>query len=44
MKTLKPTLLLALFLCFIFNFSFAQQRYQVHVDNVNPSKIWIMKK
>ena len=39
MKTLKTTLLLALIACFTINFSQAQQRYQVHQDNVRPSSI-----
>ena len=39
MKTLKPTILIALLVCFTFNLSFAQKMYQVHVDFVNPSKL-----
>ncbi len=39
MKTIKTTLLLALLLCFTFNISQAQQAYQIHQDNVKPSKI-----
>lgn len=39
MKTIKPTLLLALLLCFTFNFTQAQQMFQVHVDHVKPSKL-----
>ena len=39
MKTIKTTFLLALFLCFIFNLSQAQQAYQVHQDNVKPSML-----
>lgn len=39
MKTIKSTLLLALFLCFTFNLSQAQQAFQVHQDNVKPSKV-----
>lgn len=38
MKTIKTTLLLALFLCFTINVSLAQQAYQIHQDNVKPSK------
>jgi len=38
MKTIKTTILLALFLCFSINQSTAQQAYQVHQDNVKPSK------
>ncbi|TVZ59831.1 hypothetical protein NA63_2371 [Flavobacteriaceae bacterium MAR_2010_105] len=39
MKTFKPTFLIAILLCFSFNFSIAQQRYQVHVDEVKPSMV-----
>ena len=39
MKTTKTTFLLALFLCFTFNLSQAQQAYQVHQDNVKPSML-----
>ncbi|WP_445957904.1 hypothetical protein [Yeosuana sp.] len=39
MKTLKQTVLLALFFCFIFNLSYAQKRYQIHQDNVKPSMV-----
>lgn len=39
MKTLKPTVLIALLLCFTFNASFSQKMYQVHVDYVKPSKL-----
>lgn len=39
MKTIKTTFLLALFLCFTFNLSQAQQAYQVHQDNVKPSML-----
>lgn len=39
MKTIKTTLLLALFLCFNFSISQAQQAYQVHQDNVKPSML-----
>ena len=39
MKTIKNTLLLAFILCLTCNISQAQQAYQVHQDNVKPSKI-----
>ena len=39
MKTIKKTLLLTLFLCFTFNVSQAQKMYNVHQDNVKPSKM-----
>ena len=39
MKTIKTTLLLTLFLCFTINVSQAQQAYQIHQDNVKPSKL-----
>jgi len=39
MKTIKATFLMALLLSFTFNFSQAQQRYQIHVDNVKPSMV-----
>ena len=39
MKTLKTTVLLAILICFTFNFSQAQQRYQIHQDNVRPSSV-----
>ncbi len=39
MKTLKSILLAALLMCFTFNFSFSQKRYQIHVDNVKPSMV-----
>ena len=39
MKTLKTTVLLALLFCFTFNFAQAQQRYQIHQDNVRPSSV-----
>lgn len=38
MKTIKTTILLALILCFSINFSNGQQAFQVHQDNVKPSK------
>ena len=44
MKTLKPTVLIALFVCFIFNLSLAQQRYQIHVDNVKPAMAGLYEK
>jgi hypothetical protein len=45
MKTLKPTAaLITLFLCFTFNLSPAQQRYQIHVDNVKPSMLFEYEK
>lgn len=39
MKTIKTTLLLALFLCFALNFLNAQKMFQIHQDNVKPSMI-----
>lgn len=39
MKTIKKTLLLVSMFCFVANISFAQKMYQVHQDNVNPSKL-----
>lgn len=39
MKILKSTLLITLILCFTINFSQAQKRYQIHVDNVRPSSV-----
>mgnify|MGYP001816599699 FL=1 len=39
MKIFKSSLLLTLILCFTINFSQAQKRYQVHVDNVKPSMV-----
>ncbi|MDG1729557.1 MAG: hypothetical protein P8K68_02805 [Algibacter sp.] len=39
MKTIKSILILALFLCFTFNITQAQQAYLIHQDNVKPSKI-----
>ncbi|ULC58119.1 hypothetical protein MBM09_09325 [Flaviramulus sp. BrNp1-15] len=39
MKTIKSTLLLACVLCLFINYSHAQQMYQIHQDNVLPSKI-----
>ncbi len=38
MKTIKTTFLLACILCLSFNVSTAQQAYQIHQDNVKPSK------
>ncbi|GAA4899616.1 hypothetical protein GCM10023311_26250 [Flaviramulus aquimarinus] len=38
MKTIKTTVLLVLFLCLTCNVSQAQQAYQIHQDNVRPSK------
>ncbi|WP_339916694.1 hypothetical protein [Yeosuana marina] len=38
MKILKPTVLVVVLLCFI-NTSLAQQRYQIHVDNVKPAMV-----
>lgn len=39
MKTIKTTFLLAIILCFSFNLSHAQKRYQIHQDNVKPSMV-----
>ncbi|TWO32855.1 hypothetical protein E1J38_008295 [Seonamhaeicola sediminis] len=44
MKTIKKTLLLICTLCFFCNISYAQKYYQVHQDNVMPSKIWDYEK
>ncbi|MFD1613619.1 hypothetical protein [Gelatiniphilus marinus] len=38
MKTIKTTLVLALLVCFTLNVAHAQQAYQIHQDNVKPSK------
>ena len=38
MKTIRTTFLLALILCFTVNFSQAQKLFQIHQDNVKPSK------
>jgi len=39
MKTIKNVLLSMALLCFMTNLSFAQQLYNVHQDNVKPSKV-----
>lgn len=39
MKTIKSNILLTLFLCFAIHLSNAQQAFQVHQDNVKPSKV-----
>ena len=39
MKTIKTTFLLALILCFTVNVSQAQKFFQIHQDNVKPSKM-----
>jgi hypothetical protein len=39
MKTIKSTFLITIILCLATNFSQAQQAYQIHQDNVNPSMI-----
>ncbi len=39
MKVLKSTALLIVLLCFTVHFSQAQQRYQIHEDNVRPSMV-----
>ena len=39
MKILKTTLLLTLLFCFSLNLAQAQQRYQIHQDNVKPANI-----
>ncbi|WP_282136811.1 hypothetical protein [Seonamhaeicola maritimus] len=44
MKTIKSTLLLILALFLATNFSNAQKFYQVHQDNVKPSKLWEYEK
>lgn len=38
MKTIKTAFLLVLMLCFTVNIANAQQAYQIHQDNVKPSK------
>lgn len=44
MKTIKTTFLLALILCFTINFAQAQKYFQIHQDNVKPSKIGAYEK
>ncbi len=39
MKTIKTTFVLALILCFTINSAQAQQLFQIHQDNVKPSKV-----
>ena len=39
MKNFKTTLLITLLLCFALNLAQAQQRYQIHQDNVRPASI-----
>ena len=39
MKTIRTTFLLALILCFTVNLSHAQKFFQIHQDNVKPSKL-----
>ncbi len=44
MKKIKTTLLFAFILCFSVNFSQAQKMYQIHQDNVKPSKLMAYEK
>lgn len=39
MKTIKTSLLIALLICFTFNVSNAQKRFNIHQDNVRPSML-----
>ncbi|MCF7569111.1 hypothetical protein L3X37_12150 [Sabulilitoribacter arenilitoris] len=44
MKTIKTTILMALILCFSINLFNAQQAFQIHQDNVKPSKFMVYEK
>lgn len=39
MKTIKNTLIIAFIFCLTLNVAQAQQRYQIHLDNVKPSMV-----